>query len=54
MKNLLSIICLTIAMLNLVACSSAPAKYGNSPEQQRKNAKESQDELSKDINGGER
>jgi hypothetical protein len=51
MKKIIFRICLTIACVVMVACTTAPVNYGNSPEQQRKNAKESQGELSTDTNG---
>lgn len=54
MNKLISIICVLMLVVGVTACSSAPEKYGNSPEQQRKNAKESHDELSTDINRGAR
>jgi len=49
-------ICYTLMMimlaLNMAACASAPS--GNTSEQQRKNAREAQDELSTDVNRGAR
>lgn len=54
MKKIFFIICLAIVMFNLAACSDTPTKYGNSSEQQRKNAKEAHDELSTDVNRGAR
>lgn len=52
MNRLISIIFSVMVVASLTACSAAPAKYGNSPEQQRKNAKEAHDELSTDTNRG--
>lgn len=54
MKKPFSVICLVLAVINLNACADTPTKYGNSSEQQRKNAKDAQDELSTDINRGGR
>jgi hypothetical protein len=52
MNKLISILFLLLIALGVSACSSP--QYGNSPEQQRKNAKEAQDELSTDVNRGTR
>jgi hypothetical protein len=52
MKKLISALFLLLIALGVSACETP--QYGNSPEQQRKNAKEAQDELSTDVNRGTR
>ncbi|HUX89820.1 MAG TPA: hypothetical protein VMV48_03925 [Gallionellaceae bacterium] len=52
MSKLISIMCLLLAVTGLAACSAPPNKYGNTPEQQRKNAQGAQDELSTDVSRG--
>lgn len=52
MNKFISILILFLFALNLSACGSP--QYGNSPEQQRKNAKEAQDELKTDVDRGTR
>ena len=54
MSKFISIIFAVLLVANFAACSAKPAKYGNSPEQQRKNAEEAQGELSTDVNRGTR
>lgn len=54
MKKLISIMCLMLLASSLSACSAPPKNYGNTPEQQRKNAQEAQEELSTDVNRGTR
>jgi hypothetical protein len=51
MRKLFSIVYLLMFVFSLAACSTTQ-KSVNSPEQQRKNAKEAQDELSVDVNRG--
>lgn len=53
MNKLISILYFVMIAAGITACSS-PQTYGNSPDQQRKNAKEAQDELSKDVSSGSR
>ncbi|HQS59265.1 MAG TPA: hypothetical protein PLU16_13265 [Gallionellaceae bacterium] len=52
MKKFISILFLLLAVPSITACGSP--QYGNSPEQQRKNAKEAQEELSTDTSRGTR
>jgi hypothetical protein len=52
MNKLISILFLLLLALSNSACTAA--KYENTPEQQRKNAKEAQEELSTDTNRGTR
>jgi len=52
MNKLTSILLSLLLALNISACASPQG--GNSPEQQRKNAKEAQEELSTDVNKGAR
>jgi len=54
MSKIFSVMCLVFFVTGLSACSSPPAKYGNTPEQQRKNAQDAQEELSTDVNRGTR
>lgn len=54
MKQLTRILGVLLLAAILSACSGAPAKYGNSPDQQRKNADEAQRELSSDVSRGTR
>lgn len=46
----ISLICVLLMIAATAGCSSP--KYGNSPDQQRKNAGEAQGELSNDIGRG--
>ena len=50
MNKQIAIMFLLLLALGVTGCSSP--NYGNTPEQQRKNAKEAQDELSTDVNRG--
>ena len=52
MNKLISILFLLLLALNVTACGSP--QYGNSPEQQRKNAKEAQEELKTNVDRGTR
>jgi hypothetical protein len=54
MKKLIFIMYLMLLASGLSACSAPPKNYGNTPEQQRKNAQEAQEELSTDVNRGTR
>lgn len=54
MKQLTGILGVLLLASVLSACSGAPAKYGNSPDQQRRNADEAQKELSNDVSRGAR
>lgn len=54
MSKIFSVMCLVFFVTGMSACSSPPAKYGNTPEQQRKNAQDAQEELSTDVNRGTR
>jgi starvation-inducible outer membrane lipoprotein len=57
MKKIAYFLMIISLALNLVACASAPSgsgSSGNTSEQQRKNARDAQEELSKDANRGER
>ena len=50
MRKLISVICLIIVAASLMACSDTPTKHSNSSGQERINAKEAQEELSRDVN----
>jgi hypothetical protein len=55
MSKLIFIMCLLLVSFANSGCTSAPpAKYGNTPEQQRKNAQDAQGELSTDVSRGAR
>lgn len=52
MNKLIFILFSLLFTLSISACGSP--QYGNSPEQQRKNAKEAQEELKTDVSRGTR
>jgi len=52
MNKFISILFLFLLALSISACGSS--QYGNSTEQQRKNAKEAQEELKTDVDRGTR
>lgn len=49
MRKLISIMCLLLVVFGISACSGSPKQTGNTPEQQRANSREAQDELSTDV-----
>jgi type IV pilus biogenesis protein CpaD/CtpE len=50
MNKYISVICIILVTAGLAACAKTPAPAtGNSPEQQRANSREAQDELSTDV-----
>ena len=49
MRKLTIIMWVLLAAVGISACSGAPVKPANSPEQQRSHSRDAQDELSTDI-----
>jgi len=49
MKKFIFIIWLFLTVIAISACAGAPAKKGNTQEQQRSHSRDAQDELSSEI-----
>lgn len=49
MNKLMAILCLLLLALSNVACTAPATNKYNTPEQQRSNSRDAQDELSTDV-----